>query len=60
MKKGGILVYSTCTILKQENSDIIKKFMQEHNEEFELLKETQYLPNGKGQDGFYIAKLKKK
>lgn len=60
VKKGGILVYSTCTILKQENSDIIKKFMQEHNEEFELLKETQYLPNGKGQDGFYIAKLKKK
>lgn len=59
VKKGGILLYSTCTTLKQENNQIIRKFMSKYKKEFELIKETQYLPNGKGQDGFYIAKLRK-
>lgn len=32
VKKGGILVYSTCTIRKKENIDIINNFLKENND----------------------------
>ncbi len=35
VKQGGILVYSTCTIRKKENIDIINNFLKE-NKDFEL------------------------
>ena len=31
LKKGGELIYSTCSVLKQENEEIVKKVMQKHN-----------------------------
>ena len=37
LKKGGELVYSTCSILKEENQEIIKKFIKE-NPEFKIEK----------------------
>lgn len=30
MKPGGVLVYSTCTVEKMENEDVIRKFLTEH------------------------------
>lgn len=58
VKPNGYLVYSTCTINKNENMYQIKKFIEKHLE-FKLLEETQFLPNSLG-DGFYIAKLQRK
>jgi 16S rRNA (cytosine967-C5)-methyltransferase len=76
VKKGGILVYSTCTVDKEENEGTILKFLQDHPE-FEIdasLKERmpeaiqplvtddflQILPQDIGSDGFFIACLRKK
>ncbi len=73
VKKGGILVYSTCTIQKEENLWLIKKFL-ERNKEFrlisfqdlvdneELKKQAingyiELYPNIHGTDGFFITKL---
>ena len=59
LKSGGKLVYSTCTIHPDENSNQIKKFLQ-INSKFSLEYQKQIWPgeDGKG-DGFYIAVLNK-
>lgn len=58
VKKGGTLIYSTCTICKAENEENTKWFI-EHHPEFELEKETQIFP-ARETDGFYIAKFKRR
>jgi len=58
LKKGGILVYSTCSILPSENEMQIKLFLEKHKE-FQLLEEKRISPANTGFDGFYMAKLKK-
>ncbi|MCM3689926.1 16S rRNA (cytosine(967)-C(5))-methyltransferase RsmB [Neobacillus niacini] len=76
VKKGGILVYSTCTVDKEENENTVFTFLQEHPE-FEMdvtLRDRmpeaiqplvtegflQILPQDFGSDGFFIASLRKK
>jgi 16S rRNA (cytosine967-C5)-methyltransferase len=59
LKPDGIMMYSTCTILKEENNLQIAEFLKENNN-FELLEEKQLFPNVDGTDGFYMAKLHKK
>ena len=56
--QGGKIVYSTCTVLQDENKDVINDFL-DNNDSFVLLSDKQYLPDGKGIDGFYIALLEK-
>jgi 16S rRNA (cytosine967-C5)-methyltransferase len=60
LKKGGMLVYSTCSILPSENQEQIKAFLATKNSEFELIKEQFVSPEKTGFDGFYMAQLKKK
>jgi 16S rRNA (cytosine967-C5)-methyltransferase len=76
VKKGGILVYSTCTVDKEENENTVRAFMQ-NNPQFEediqfkqRMPEAiqplitggflQILPQDFGSDGFFIAVLRKK
>ena len=66
LKIGGTLVYSTCTILKEENDEVIDRFLSSHSD-FEgvpFLEElgspfggykTVIFPNDMGCEGFFIS-----
>lgn len=56
LKRGGTLVYSTCTLNKKENEDIVNKFISE-NKDFQLNDMTTYFPKAGKTDGFFVAKL---
>lgn len=72
VKKGGLLIYSTCTIEDEENIEIVRAFMKK-SDEFRLepiegihvdekSQKSGYIqtyPNVHGMDGFFIAKLRK-
>ena len=70
LKDGGEIVYSTCTLNRAENDDVVKKFLKKHTE-FELVPFLENLgepfgtgmvtlvPAFFGSDGFFIAKLRK-
>ncbi|MBP2026631.1 16S rRNA (cytosine967-C5)-methyltransferase [Acetoanaerobium pronyense] len=58
LKPGGTMVYSTCTLEKKENKDIIMSFL-ENNKGFILENMKELYPNVDETDGFFIAKIKK-
>ncbi len=58
LKNSGILVYATCSILPMENSNQVQQFLK-NNTAFELIEECTVDP-GEHNDGFYMAKMKKK
>lgn len=75
VKPGGTLIYSTCTIGKEENQDNVEWFLEHYPYELESLdpylceelrSETtkkgylQLLPGVHKCDGFFIARLKRK
>jgi 16S rRNA (cytosine967-C5)-methyltransferase len=57
LKPGGILVYSTCSLEPEENSEVIKQFLAEH-QHFKLEKERELLPFVEGVDGAFTARLR--
>ena len=68
LKKGGVLIYSTCTINKKENEDIVSAFL-ENNHDFALSDDViigekrgmaTIFPQEYSTDGFFIAKIIKK
>lgn len=74
VKCGGVLIYSTCTINKDENLDNVKWFLDKYNFSLESIDEylpeslrsnttkegyLQFLPGIHNTDGFFLAKLRK-
>lgn len=70
VKPGGILQYSTCTLLPEENEGVVRRFLQKHPEYVPepVLPEfggiftkpmVTLFPDVCGSDGFFIAKLKR-
>jgi 16S rRNA (cytosine967-C5)-methyltransferase len=57
LKPGGVLVYSTCSLEPEENSEVVKEFLATHSD-FKLGAERALLPFADSVDGAYIARLK--
>lgn len=72
VKPGGVLLYSTCTVLKRENEQVVEAFLENHGEfvpEEIVFPPMSGLPRGamatllpcdQGTDGFFICKLRRK
>ena len=72
VKKGGVLLYSTCTVLKAENEEIVRAFLEKHSDfhtepldlpEVFPKNETGMLtliPGEYDTDGFFICRLRRK
>jgi 16S rRNA (cytosine967-C5)-methyltransferase len=60
VKKGGKMVYATCSILPQENRDQVAHFLaSDEGASFKLIKEKNIYSSQTGFDGFYMALLSK-
>lgn len=57
LKKGGQMIYATCSILPSENDEQVKTFL-ENNTDFTLIKDQKIMPS-EGYDGFYMALIKR-
>ncbi|MFU2222563.1 16S rRNA (cytosine(967)-C(5))-methyltransferase RsmB [Streptococcus pluranimalium] len=71
LRKGGIMTYSTCTIFREENQEVIKAFLASHpdfeqvaldHDKKDIVVDGCLLitPEQYHTDGFFIAKLRKK
>ena len=70
VRPGGVLLYSTCTLLRRENEDVVRVFLAEHPhfelEPFQLPQFGEqpgwftFWPHIHGTDGFFAAKLRRK
>lgn len=59
-KKGGRMVYATCSILPSENEKQVERFLSEQGAHWTLLKQIHLRPDKEGFDGFYGALLERR
>ena len=72
VKKGGVLLYSTCTVLKAENEDVVSAFLEKHDDYYvepldlpEVFPKNEtgmltLIPGEYDTDGFFICRLRRK
>lgn len=70
LNPNGVLLYVTCSVLPEENSDVLTRFLSHHSDaQEEILDEMwgvsctigrQIFPQIHGPDGFYYARLRKR
>ena len=72
VKKGGVLLYSTCTVLKAENEEIVEAFLVKHQDFYtepldlpEIFPKNEtgmltLIPGDYDTDGFFICRLRRK
>ena len=72
VKKGGILMYATCTILRRENEEVVRTFLEERKDfQTEALELPAVFPKNENgmltlipgeydTDGFFICRLRRK
>ena len=59
LKSGGSILYSTCTLRRNENENQINRFLENHKE-FSKEYEHTFMPHTDSTDGFYCALLVKR
>ena len=59
LKPGGLMVYSTCSLLPSENRAQVDQFLQSKGDQYTLIKDQNLWPS-QGFDGFYMALIEKK
>ena len=59
LKPNGMIMYSTCTLRKAENRQVVDKFLVKNND-FDVVSERTLMPQTDGTDGFYYLILKRK
>lgn len=57
-KIGGIVVYSTCSIMPSENEKQVQNFIEKSDGAFRLIEDKHLWPS-EGTDGFYMAKIER-
>ena len=72
VKKGGVLLYSTCTVLKAENEEVVSAFLEKHQDYYmepldlpEVFPKNEsgmlmLIPGEYDTDGFFICRLRRK
>ena len=72
VKPGGILMYSTCTVLRRENEDVVKAFLESRDDFYlepldlpEVFPQNEtgmltLIPGEYDTDGFFISRLRRK
>ena len=69
LRPGGVLLYATCSVFPQENTEVVERFLSSHADASEVKIQAdwgiacqvgrQILPGMHEMDGFYYAKLQK-
>ena len=72
VRPGGVLMYSTCTVLRRENEDVVKAFLEDRKDFYlepldlpEVFPENEsgmmtLIPGEYDTDGFFISRLRRK
>lgn len=58
VRPGGVLLYSTCTILRRENEGVVEAFLNARPD-YSVEEMRTLWPQSNGTDGFFICKLRR-